>query len=41
MGQGGVPHVVFALTITQGRIAEINMVADPDHLAELEITLNG
>ena len=39
--QGGVPRVVFALTILDGRIAEINMVADPERIAELEITLNG
>ena len=39
--QGGVPRVVFALTILDGRIAEINMVADPERIADLEITLNG
>jgi RNA polymerase sigma factor (sigma-70 family) len=39
--QGGVPRVVFALTILDGKIAEINMVADPERISELEITLNG
>jgi len=39
--QDGVPRVVFALTILDGRIGEINMVADPERIAELEITLNG
>ena len=39
--QGGVPRVVFALTILDGKIAEIDMVADPERIAELAITLNG
>ncbi len=39
--QGGVPRVVFALTILDAKIAEIDMVADPDRIAELEITLDG
>ena len=37
--QGGTPRVVFALTITDGKITEINMVADAERLEELEITV--
>ncbi len=34
---GGRPQVVFSFTITDGKIVQIEMVADPDHLAQLEL----
>jgi len=34
---GGTPRMVFAFTITDGRIAQIEMVADPDRLAEVDV----
>jgi RNA polymerase sigma factor (sigma-70 family) len=36
---GGRPRVVFAFTITGGKIVEIDMVADPERLGQLELTL--
>jgi RNA polymerase sigma-70 factor (ECF subfamily) len=36
---GGQPRVVFAFTITSGKIVEINMVADPVHLGRLDLAL--
>ncbi|GAB3470021.1 sigma-70 family RNA polymerase sigma factor [Actinophytocola sediminis] len=33
----GVPRVVFAMTITAGRVSAIDMLADPDHLARLDL----
>ncbi len=36
---GGRPRVVFGLTITGGRIVEIDLIADPDRLRELDLTL--
>ena len=36
---GGSPRVVFGLTITGGRIVEIDLIADPDRLRELDLTL--
>jgi RNA polymerase sigma-70 factor (ECF subfamily) len=35
--QGGRAQVVFAFTITSGRIAEINLVADPERLRHLDL----
>ncbi|HZO64822.1 MAG TPA: sigma-70 family RNA polymerase sigma factor [Kribbellaceae bacterium] len=35
--QGGVPRVVFDFTIVDGRIVAIDMVADADHLAQLDL----
>ncbi|MGH3464647.1 MAG: RNA polymerase subunit sigma-70, partial [Kribbellaceae bacterium] len=35
--QGGVPRVVFDFTIVVGRIVAIDMVADADHLAQLDL----
>jgi RNA polymerase sigma factor (sigma-70 family) len=35
----GRPRIVFALTITRGKIAEIDLVADPERLRELDLTL--
>ena len=34
---GGQPKVAFSFAITQGRIAAINMIADPQHIAELDV----
>jgi RNA polymerase sigma-70 factor (ECF subfamily) len=34
---GGRPQVVFSFTITDGKIVQIEMVAAPDHLAQLEL----
>jgi RNA polymerase sigma-70 factor (ECF subfamily) len=36
---GGKPRVVFAFTITQGKIAAIDLLADPDRLLELDLTI--
>ena len=38
---GGRPRVVFGFTITGGRIVEINMVADPEHLRQLDVAVLG
>jgi hypothetical protein len=35
--QGGIPRVVFDFTIVDGRIVAIDMVADADHLAQLDL----
>jgi RNA polymerase sigma factor (sigma-70 family) len=34
---GGRPRVVFGFTITDGRIAHIDILADPDHLDQLDL----
>jgi RNA polymerase sigma-70 factor (ECF subfamily) len=36
---GGRPRAVFDFTIVDGRIVAIEVLADPEHLAQLEITL--
>jgi RNA polymerase sigma-70 factor (ECF subfamily) len=36
---GGRPRVVFGFTITRGRIVEIELVADPEHLGRLDLVL--
>jgi RNA polymerase sigma-70 factor (ECF subfamily) len=33
---GGPPRVVFAFTIARGKIVEINLLADPARLNELD-----
>jgi RNA polymerase sigma factor (sigma-70 family) len=38
---GGRPRVVFAFTITDGRIAAIDLLADPDRLHRLDLTVLG
>jgi hypothetical protein len=39
---GGRPRVVFGFTITDGRIVEIEMVADPERIVQLDLSiLNG
>jgi len=32
---GGTPRVVFKFTITRGKILQIDMVAEPEHLRQL------
>jgi hypothetical protein len=34
---GGRPRVVFGFTITRGRIVEIDMLADPERLSQLDL----
>jgi hypothetical protein len=36
---GGRPRVVFGFTITRGKIVEINMLADPERLRQLDLTI--
>jgi RNA polymerase sigma-70 factor (ECF subfamily) len=36
---GGVPRVVFAFTIAGGKIVQIEMIADPGHLSELDVSI--
>jgi len=36
---GGRPRVVFGFTITRGRIIEIDLVADPERLRQLELAI--
>lgn len=37
---GGVPRVVFRFTFSDGRIAAINQIADPEEIAGLSVQLN-
>jgi hypothetical protein len=36
---GGRPRVVFGFTITQGRIVEIDLVADPERVRQLDLAI--
>jgi len=36
---GGTPRVVFGFTIADGKITAIDLLADPDHLAHLDLTI--
>ena len=36
---GGQPRVVFGFTITRGKIAEIDLVADPQRLGQLDLVI--
>jgi RNA polymerase sigma factor (sigma-70 family) len=36
---GGKPRVVFGFTITRGKIVEINLVADPERLRQLDVAI--
>jgi RNA polymerase sigma-70 factor (ECF subfamily) len=36
---GGVPRVVFEFVIDDGRISEIDLIADPDRLAQIDLQL--
>jgi RNA polymerase sigma factor (sigma-70 family) len=38
---GGRPRVVFSFTITRGKIVEIDLIADPAHLRQLDLALLG
>jgi RNA polymerase sigma factor (sigma-70 family) len=38
---GGKPRVVFGFTVTRGKIVEISLLADPDHLRQLDLTVLG
>jgi RNA polymerase sigma-70 factor (ECF subfamily) len=38
---GGRPRVVFGFTIVRGKIVEIDMVADPERLGQLDLALLG
>jgi hypothetical protein len=35
--QGGKPRVVFAFTITDGKVATIEMIADPERISQLDL----
>jgi hypothetical protein len=37
----GRPRVVFGFTITRGKIVGINLVADPEHLGEIDLEVPG
>ena len=36
---GGKPRVAFGFTITDGKITEIELVADPESLRDLDLTV--
>jgi RNA polymerase sigma-70 factor (ECF subfamily) len=38
---GGRPRVVFGFTITHGKIVEIDLVADPERLRQLDLAFLG
>jgi len=38
---GGRPRVVFGFTITRGKIVEIDLVADPERLRQLDLAILG
>ncbi len=35
--RGGKPRVVFTFTVTGGKVAAIEMIADPERIARLEV----
>jgi hypothetical protein len=37
--QGGTPRVVFPFTVTDGRVSEIELLADAELLGQLELEL--
>jgi len=39
--QGGQPRVVFGLKIADGKIVEIDLIADPEHLGRLDLEILG
>ncbi len=39
--QGGATRVAFGLTIANGKITRIDLVADPDRIGELTIDVRG
>ena len=36
---GGQPRVVFGFTITRGKIVEIDLVADPERIDQLDLAI--
>jgi hypothetical protein len=38
--QGGRPRIVFAFTIAQGKITQIDILADPERFRSLDDTLS-
>ena len=38
---GGRPRVIINFTITRGKIVEINLLADPERLRQLDLTILG
>ena len=36
---GGTPRVVFLFTVVDGKVAAVDLVADPDHLARLDVVM--
>ncbi|HEY7021369.1 MAG TPA: sigma-70 family RNA polymerase sigma factor [Ktedonobacterales bacterium] len=38
-GQGGQPRAVFSFTITDGKIAAIEIIADPERLSQLDVAI--
>jgi hypothetical protein len=37
--RGGRPHVVFEFTVSDGKIAQIRLLADPDRLDRLVLVM--
>jgi hypothetical protein len=37
--QGGQPRVVFAFTLTSGKITAIDLVANPERIGQLDLTI--
>ncbi len=37
--RGGKPFSIMGLTIRDGRIAEVDILADPEHLSRLDLTV--
>jgi RNA polymerase sigma-70 factor (ECF subfamily) len=37
--QGGQPRTVFSFTITDGKIAAIEIIADPERLGQLDVAI--
>jgi RNA polymerase sigma-70 factor (ECF subfamily) len=38
---GGRPRVVFAFTITDGKITGIDLIADPDQVRRIDLVISG
>ena len=36
---GGRPRVVFDFTVKRGKIVEINLLADPEHLSQIDLVV--
>ena len=35
----GRPHAVFGITIVRGKIVEIDIIADPERIRQLDVTI--